>query len=397
MTVWTRAGLAGLTVLGAAWALSATAAAVQPPAPGEVREVRTGPNRAANVGDAYDTASAALVQQLTNSQAPPNANFLYRTLIDSGSGDGQVFFSLNDLDDETLGATLEPVAEPLRSQLGLEAGQGLLVASLAGDGPAAQAGLKAKDILVRLAEKPLGKADDLRQALKESGEKDLTLEVLRAGKPTRLKVRPVYRVTLGPAGQEKTDYYIGVPVNPVDDTLRAHLDLPAGQGLVVDSVAPGSPAEKAGVKPHDVLLQLGDKPLTSTEVLVAQIQATGGKPTPLKLLRAGKPLTVEITPEKRQVQTSDHRQRPVRLWSVPHLGIGGPGQHNMAPGTQHLNELYRWQQGAPGTGWNFTYPHQAGPLDKRIDTLDQELKALRKSVDDLREAIKSGSKDRGRD
>ena len=42
-------------------------------------------------------------------------------------------------------------------------------------------------------------------------------------------------------------------VSPVDDTLRSHLDIPAGQGLVVTSVHQGSAAERAGLKANDIL------------------------------------------------------------------------------------------------------------------------------------------------
>ena len=50
--------------------------------------------------------------------------------------------------------------------------------------------------------------------------------------------------------------------------------------------------------------------------VVAQVQASGGKATSLKLLREGKPLTVTITPELRKIEAEPHHQT-VRFWSVP--------------------------------------------------------------------------------
>src|SRR5262249_13389194 len=104
--------------------------------------------------------------------------------------------TFRDPADETLGATLEPVADLLRAQLELPPDRGLMVAAVTGDGPAARAGLEQNDILLTLADKPLAKADDLSEHLKAAGKSPLTLKLLRKGKPVVLSVRPVFQVTL---------------------------------------------------------------------------------------------------------------------------------------------------------------------------------------------------------
>jgi C-terminal processing protease CtpA/Prc len=290
----------------------------------------------------------------------------------------QYLVSVRDPADATLGATLEPVAEPIRAQLELPADQGVMVAALAGDGPAARAGLEEKDILLTLGDRPLAKADDLSEQLKVAGKSPLTLKLLRRGKPVTLRVQPAYRVTLEAADKEPAnDYYIGVMLNPVDDALRAHLELPEGQGQIATQVVGGSPAAKAGVKTHDILLEMGGKPIDSPETLIAQVQASKGKATPLKLLRAGKPLTIEITPELRASGDNPHRAA-LRLWSLGH---------------QAHPELYHAMPNNPevmtpmGLRW---YSHNVAPdsLDRRLDALDNELKALRKTVDEIRDSLK---------
>lgn len=52
---------------------------------------------------------------------------------------------------------------------------------------------------------------------------------------------------------------LGVFVEPPSAILAEQLDLPMGQGLVVRQVAPDSAAAKAGLKPHDLLLELDGK------------------------------------------------------------------------------------------------------------------------------------------
>jgi serine protease Do len=67
--------------------------------------------------------------------------------------------------------------------------QGLLVMSVVPDGPAAKAGIKAGDVLVRVGKQELTEGHDLRQALAETSAGDeLTVTVERDGRPLELKV-----------------------------------------------------------------------------------------------------------------------------------------------------------------------------------------------------------------
>jgi hypothetical protein len=54
---------------------------------------------------------------------------------------------------------------------------------------------------------------------------------------------------------------LGARVEPPGETLSEQLDLPKGRGLVVREVLPDSAAAKAGLKRHDVLLELNGKPV----------------------------------------------------------------------------------------------------------------------------------------
>ena len=81
--------------------------------------------------------------------------------------------------------------------------------------------------------------------------------------------------------------------------MRAQLNLPEKQGLLVVGVVPDSPAAKAGIVRHDVLLRAGDKPLAEPRQLVQAIEATKEGKLKIELLHNGKPKTVEATPAKR--------------------------------------------------------------------------------------------------
>jgi C-terminal processing protease CtpA/Prc len=265
------------------------------------------------------------------------------------------------------------------------------VAGLNPGSPAVEAGLQANDILLKLADTPLAAPDDVAKGLKAAGEKDVPLEIIRGGKRETLRVRPRYRVTFGPARTEKRDFFIGVEVRPLDDAMRSHLSLAAGQGLVATRIIDDSPALKAGLKPHDILMKLGDKPLADTETLVAQVQASQGKPVDLEIVRGGKTMTIPVTPVPRPVMPEEAQwiqSQHVKLYQVPH-GLSGHSetqalqgwvQSRAAPQQAHLRYMEALQ--------NAHAPGGASPLDKKLDTLIEEVKRLRKEVEELKSAKK---------
>jgi C-terminal processing protease CtpA/Prc len=298
-----------------------------------------------------------------------------------GFPDKWVVASLRDPADELLGATLQPVTDALRAQLEIPAGQGLLVASVRADGPSAQAGLKQNDILLTLADKPLASADDLTRHLKAAGESAVPLKFLRAGKQVTIQVRPSYRVTLGPVAEPKTEYYIGVSLDPADDALRAQLGLPTGQGVLITDVVAGSPAEKAGVKKHDIVLELGGRPVASPEELARQVQAVRDTQTTVKLLRAGKPMTLQVTGAVRKVEASPPREETLRFWAT-----------DVQPMFLANSTFTQMPRDVPVKVW-------AAPADgtdelrQRLDHLEKELKALREALDKLNETLKGTKKE----
>jgi membrane-associated protease RseP (regulator of RpoE activity) len=306
---------------------------------------------------------------------------LLSTVDSDGSANLVIDTQLHDPVDEMLGATLQPVSDTLRAQLSIPAGQGLLVASLRGDGPSAHAGLKQNDILLTLAGKPLATVDDLLKQLRAAGEAAVPLKALRAGKPIMIQVRPVYRVTIGPVAEQKAEYYIGVSIDAPDDAVRAQLALPAGRGVVVSEVVHESPAEKAGVQKHDIVLELGSKLIDSPETLARQVQAAKDQPTTLKLLRAGKPVTIPITGALRKVEASPSLDAYYRVLMLNQAAETAAYRSTLAGKLSGLNLADRREKLAARAGGE--------DLRQRLEQVEQELKALRAAVDKVNETLKA--------
>jgi hypothetical protein len=88
---------------------------------------------------------------------------------------------------------------------------------------------------------------------------------------------------------------LGVKVARPSETLVEQLDLPRNQGLVLERVEEGSAAAKAGLKAHDILLELAGKPVSSNQAeLIQQIQGIkADQAVDAVVLRKGKKETVK--------------------------------------------------------------------------------------------------------
>jgi Do/DeqQ family serine protease len=94
--------------------------------------------------------------------------------------------------------------------------------------------------------------------------------------------------------------WIGVEVQDMTPELAESFGVKPDEGALIAGVMRGSPADKAGVKPGDVLLAVGGKPVKDAQVMLELIAALApGEKTKFGLMREGKPLEVQITVGKR--------------------------------------------------------------------------------------------------
>jgi len=90
--------------------------------------------------------------------------------------------------------------------------------------------------------------------------------------------------------------WLGVSTEEVTDALASQLGLKSGEGLVVTFVAPDSPAAKAGIEKHDVLVELGEQLLVHPAQL-RKLVRTGkeGDTVNIRLYRCSQKQTVSVT------------------------------------------------------------------------------------------------------
>jgi serine protease Do len=91
--------------------------------------------------------------------------------------------------------------------------------------------------------------------------------------------------------------FLGVNIQTMNPALAKQFDLKETKGALVSDVTPNSPAEKAGLKSGDVILEFNGKPVKDSQHLKLAVGATApGTKAPLKVLRNGskKELTVTL-------------------------------------------------------------------------------------------------------
>ena len=114
----------------------------------------------------------------------------------------------------------------------------------------------------------------------------------------------------GDAKQSDVAYWMGVYCEPLSESLRAQLDLPQDQGVLLADVVDDGPAGKAGLKRYDVVAAIDDEPVASQQALARLVMASHGKALKVRYLRGGKQATAEVTPVERPAQMNF-------AWTVP--------------------------------------------------------------------------------
>ncbi|MCP8937725.1 Do family serine endopeptidase [Alsobacter sp. SYSU M60028] len=189
-----------------------------------------------------------------------------------------------------IGVQIQPVTREIADSLGLKETKGALVAEVAKDGPALDAGIKAGDTIVSVDGKPV------------QGPKELSREI------ATLKPGSAVKVGLVRDGREET-LSLKLGALPGDKTAKAETgaDTQEGvsfglalapaksvkgagqQGVVVTQVDPEGAAADQGIKAGDVILEIGGKAVTEpTQVKQALADARKeGKKAVLMRLKSG--------------------------------------------------------------------------------------------------------------
>jgi serine protease Do len=178
-------------------------------------------------------------------------------------------------------------------------GEGVTISNVKNGGPADQAGMKVGDTITAIDGKPIRSGDQLVDEVssRKPGEKAL-VSYLRNGQPQQTTVTladraRLFRDRLGdeddtPEASQPAEAKLGLSVRALTAELAARLEAPAGKGVLVTEVRPGSFADDVGINRGDVILEVNRQPVNSDEDFRRlQSQLSSGKDV-VFLIRQGR-------------------------------------------------------------------------------------------------------------
>jgi serine protease Do len=172
-----------------------------------------------------------------------------------------------------IGVQIQEVTPEIAEGLRLPEPKGALVAGVVPDGPAAEAGLEAGDVVLRFGDHEIATMRDLPRIVTGTTIGDsVPVTVWRDGKEMTLETTVARRdeEALMAADEQggrpfaTADSPLGLALAPVTEEARQQFGIPAGvKGALIVDVAEGGPAAEKGVRPGDVIVQIAADPVAS--------------------------------------------------------------------------------------------------------------------------------------
>lgn len=192
-----------------------------------------------------------------------------------------------------LGVHIQDFSPELAKSFNFNQSGGVLIGDVSANTPAANAGLKKGDVVVKLNGQAVSESNDLRNTISQMAPgTQVKLDIWRDG-----KVQP-YTVTLGELPNDKTaaegsdesssGEIQGIDVQDLTPEISQQLNLPSGtHGVVVTSVDPASAAAAAGINRGDLIQEINHKPVTSAAQYKQLMSSAGNQPILLLINRGG--------------------------------------------------------------------------------------------------------------
>ncbi len=242
-----------------------------------------------------------------------------------------------------LGILFHDLTDEQVTSLRMKTSRGVEVVMVDHDGPAGKAGFQPHDVIVSLNGQNVVNAETLRRMIHDAGAgADVTLTLLRGGRKITVNTQLAYRgevereaatrmaaadpVMSGDAalmegtsldGEESDSLdppppvrnrsfllqmlhftpFTGLMLESMEPQLAGFFGAPAGVGLLVETVEPGSPAAAAGLRAGDVILKADSIEVKSNGAWVRRLHASRGRGIALVVLRDRQEQTIMLIPE----------------------------------------------------------------------------------------------------
>jgi membrane-associated protease RseP (regulator of RpoE activity) len=239
---------------------------------------------------------------------------------------------------------------------------------------------------------------------------------MRRSDPLRRLIRTalVAMLALAPASALAADGWLGVSMQALDREMREAYEV-TGDGVLVTAVVDGSPADRAGLRRHDVIRTFNNRTVSTPDDLRRLVREGGkGRRVTLRVIRDGQGRDIEVrlggtgdddarlVPEAPRAPAAprapkaapappawgwddDHGRRHVEIWKDGKRLTPGDGDHTMPKDVlERLKDLridlddfdgrgFSFMPGAPGQGRSWVMTPGRGQLGVRVEDLNEDL------------------------
>ena len=114
-------------------------------------------------------------------------------------------------------------------------------------------------------------------------------------------------VTQLKAEGEVTRGWLGVTIQDLKGDLASYYDVEEGRGALVTQVVPGNPADKAGIRPNDIILKVDGSQINGSRALTAKAAGLAvGEQVDVTVLRNGKEKTLSLKVGRRPLRLAQN-------------------------------------------------------------------------------------------
>ena len=194
-----------------------------------------------------------------------------------------------------IGVLPQDINENLAKALNLKSTAGVLVGDVTPKGPADQAGIKRGDVILSFDGKKVENATQLRLMIADTAPKtSVKVSLLRQGKTMDVTITlaekpktPQEKAQEQEPPQGQTSEKLGLSLQELTPDIAGQLGYEKEKGALVADVAPGSPAEDAGLERGDLIKEVNRVPVQSVKDFEKAIKSYKGGDLVALLVRRG--------------------------------------------------------------------------------------------------------------
>ncbi|WP_404470772.1 DegQ family serine endoprotease [Vreelandella venusta] len=196
-----------------------------------------------------------------------------------------------------LGVMIQPVSRDLAESFGMDEAVGALIADLDPEGPAAQGGLQAGDVVVEVNGEEVDRSSTLPRLIgRVAPGREVELTLMRDGEQVTETVElGSWPNAESPRSSSSSNDQVrlGVAVAEVDEATRERLNISGG--VEVRQVEADSVAAQAGLRPGDILVSIDHRTVSTADELLSIVEELpSDRAIPLRLYRDGRSLFVAL-------------------------------------------------------------------------------------------------------